>query len=88
MGDQVKEPLTVADIRRLREEQGDRCALSGRPLTPDNCVADHVVPLTRGGAHCVSNVQLLTKRVNDAKGNLTSKEFLALCTDVVVTHGL
>ena len=71
-----------ADLN-LIEKQQYRCALSGRKLTPETASLDHVVPLSRGGKHDISNLQVLEHQVNTAKGTLTMDEFISLCEDVI-----
>ena len=71
--------LTRDDVTRLIERQRFRCALSGWPLTPQTATLDHIVAVTRGGAHQVDNVQVLHRDVNRAKCTMTNEEFVALC---------
>lgn len=74
--------VTGKQILKLIEKQQYRCALSGRKLTPETASLDHVVPLSRGGKHDISNLQVLEHHVNTAKGTLTVDEFISLCEDV------
>lgn len=69
-------------ILRMLEAQHYRCALSDRPLTPETASLDHIMPVSRGGSHCISNTQALDRAVNRAKGTLTNEEFITLCGDV------
>lgn len=78
--------VTGKQILELIERQNYRCALSGRKLTPETASLDHVVPLSRGGKHDISNLQVLDFRVNAAKGTLTIEEFTTLCGEVI-EHG-
>jgi len=39
---------------------------------------DHVVPLSRGGAHLFSNIQVVHKRCNNLKGELLHSEVMGL----------
>jgi phenylalanyl-tRNA synthetase beta subunit len=41
--------LGIKELREILDRQNYKCALTGRPLTPDNCAMDHIVPLSRGG---------------------------------------
>jgi len=81
----MSEPTTVTAKRlmQLIETQGYRCALSGRPLTPETASIDHIVPVARGGTHDMSNVWIVDHRVNLAKGVMTTEEFVAMCREVV-----
>lgn len=74
-------------LRRLIESQGYRCALTGESLTPKTATVDHVTPLTRGGAHAIENAQVIVDYVNQAKGQMTNDEFIAMCVAVARLHG-
>lgn len=71
------------DLRQLLEQQGYRCALTGELLTPDVATCDHVRPISKGGANVIGNIQIVHKRVNDAKGVMDQREFVRMCEDVV-----
>lgn len=75
--------LTVDGILLLLQNQGFRCALSGRELSPGTTALDHILPVARGGEHRLENAQALHKEVNRAKGTLTNEEFVSLCREVV-----
>lgn len=52
-------------FKKLRERQGDRCAVCGGPMCfecPGVCLAyrtiDHIKPMEHGGRHRTSNLQL------------------------------
>jgi hypothetical protein len=79
--------MKVADLKSLIEFQEYKCALSGRPLTPDDCELDHCFPVSRGGQHVRDNVQLVTTDINRAKGPMTSDEFVEMCVDVALRSG-
>lgn len=74
--------LTAVELRRLWEQQGGRCALSGRALD-DTAELDHKVPRSRGGLDTYENAQWLAAAVNQAKRNLLDEEFVALCSDII-----
>jgi len=76
-------PITTANVLKLVEWQGYRCALTGRPLTPETASLDHIVSGRCGGEHCMENVQVLHKEVNRAKATMTNEEFMQLCREVV-----
>jgi len=73
------------DFYFLLEEQARRCPVSGRELTPDNCMAAHRVPLRKGGVHSLENIYLVTDAVTQIKKQLTDEELLLLCKDIVAT---
>ena len=78
-------PVSTENVLRLLDYQECRCALTGRPLTPDLASLDHITPIRVGGEHAIENTQVLHRDVNRAKGSLTNDEFLHLCSEVV-TH--
>lgn len=80
-------PVSTENVLRLLDYQECRCALTGRPLTPDLASLDHIIPIRVGGEHAIENTQVLHRDVNRAKGSLTNDEFLQLCSEVV-THAL
>ena len=72
---------------KLLKDQGYKCALTGRELTPDNCEADHIVSIDDGGPHEPSNIQLVRTEVNRAKGAMSNEAFVALCREVATRGG-
>lgn len=83
----VGTPISVGGVLRMLDRQGFRCALSGRPLSPETSALDHIVPIRLGGEHVIENTQVLHKDVNRAKGSMAREEFLGLCTEVVQWSG-
>lgn len=78
--------MNSAALLWLVHHQGYKCALTGQQLRPDNTTVDHIVPLSRGGDHDITNVQLVTTEANKAKGTMLTSEFVALCRAVCATH--
>lgn len=79
----MKPTVTAKQIMSLIERQNFRCAMSGRPLTPETASLDHIVPLSRDGNHELSNLWVVDHQVNSAKGTLTVEEFRGLCQEIV-----
>jgi len=78
-----KKTITAKQVLELVKQQGYRCPISNRELTPETASLDHIVPLGRGGDHDISNVWIVHHEVNSAKGTLTLEEFVAMCRDIV-----
>lgn len=74
--------LTRLDVLRLLERQDFKCAITGKPLTPQTASMDHIVPLSRGGSHEASNAMIVLREINSAKGSLTIQEFVEMCRAV------
>lgn len=51
-------------------------------MSPANCHADHIVPVSAGGENAMENVQLVVGVANIAKGTMDNDEFIQLCCDV------
>lgn len=77
---------TSQELMSLVERQDFRCALTGRELSPDAASIDHIVPASQGGTNEISNLQVVTKEANFAKGAMGHDEFIAPCRDVVATE--
>ena len=64
--DNVMPPPRVKE--RIRERQGNLCALTGVPLAPGTKVEyDHITPLWLGGINAESNIQAVTHAAHKAK---------------------
>lgn len=62
--------FTDAEFRSLCKAMGNRCLCPG--MNHEGLlVADHVVPLSKGGRNDISNIQPLCARHNDTKGTKT-----------------
>jgi 5-methylcytosine-specific restriction endonuclease McrA len=65
--------ITGKDIRRLLQEQNEKCAICKEVFPPagtrNRYHLDHIVALSRGGANDRGNVQLLCPACNMRKGN-------------------
>lgn len=79
--------VTPKMIEQLVIRQQYRCALSGLELTPLVATVDHIVPLTRGGEHDLTNAQIVVDYINTSKGQMTNDEFIAMCVAVAKRHG-
>lgn len=63
-----------------------RCAYTGRALEPGvNLSFDHVKPRSKGGADSIDNLVPADLYVNQAKNNLSVRDFRALCAEVLAS---
>ena len=81
----LKTDVNREAVLKLLEDQQYRCALTGRPLEPQTACLDHILALSCGGVHTLSNIQVLHREVNRAKGTLSNDEFVAMCGEVWLT---
>lgn len=76
-------------LLQILEKQEYKCALTGRPLTPDDAALDHIIPVSRGGpVKELSNLQVVHKIVNAAKNTMSNEEFISLCREVSIRSDL
>ena len=64
-----------------------KCALTGRKinlLDSRSYQLDHIVPRSKGGDNSLDNCQLACREANQAKHELTTEEFIALCREVIM----
>jgi 5-methylcytosine-specific restriction endonuclease McrA len=84
-----EQPFSYKDvIEKFKESQ--ICYLTGRQIDLNNARSfqfDHIVPSSKGGGCEIDNLGLTCKEANIAKGNLSVKEFLALCEEVLKFNG-
>lgn len=71
-------------LRDLLVSQDFQCAYSGKLLIlgPDASI-DHKIPRSRGGSNDVSNLQWVSRTVNQMKTVFTHQEFLRACEVIV-----
>lgn len=72
-----------AKLGRLHQAVGRLCPYCERRMLDRGCQArspsrDHKIPLSRGGLHTRSNIQICCRQCNEEKGSLTHEEFLAV----------
>jgi len=68
--------VTIEGMRAILVRQDYRCALSGVVLSPDCASLDHIQPLSRGGKHILSNIQIIHPVVNALKGQMMQEDFI------------
>ena len=76
--------------RKLMEKfktQQYRCFFTGIELQREDASIDHVQPISKGGKHEESNLELVHSAINRMKGSMTADEFIAWCVKVAVHSG-
>ena len=77
VGQQDPIPMTPADLQNLKDRQGGFCAgMWCLEALDDGYHVDHVIPLSKGGAHAPGNAQLLCPKCNRSKGSKLPDEFV------------
>ena len=68
-----------SDIIRKWQEQGGKCALTGRVLSEDDIAGDHIVPRSAGvddgGVTEYDNLQVIGKLDNIKKSNMSNEDY-------------
>lgn len=92
MGTEVRDSVTESTMSRRKatarelmtvlQLQQFRCALTGKPLTPESARLDHRSPVSQGGGHDANNMQWVIENANRAKGTMSQDVFVALCKQV------
>jgi 5-methylcytosine-specific restriction endonuclease McrA len=68
--------ITVDELRHLvYEAYGTPCKYCGRPITIQNLVFDHIVPISKNGSSNKDNLQIICRTSNGMKGSLTEEHF-------------
>lgn len=80
IGKNHKPVLNWKDLKLILKQQNYKCFTTGEDLIlGDNAHLDHIVPISKGGLHEISNVRWVIKAFNRAKYDLTDEEFSELC---------
>jgi 5-methylcytosine-specific restriction protein A len=63
-------------IKYIKEHYEHKCHYCGKKITDDaDLTVDHLVPLSRGGRHELSNLKICCADCNFNKGNMTESEY-------------
>lgn len=73
--------VTAKDLAGLWKKQRGLCALSGEKMNR-SAHLDHILPISLGGGHELSNLRWLDPWVNVARQNLSDDIFARRCTQV------
>ncbi|XDD52161.1 hypothetical protein AB3N59_19590 [Leptospira sp. WS92.C1] len=75
------------DFYELLDNQGEKCFLSGRILTPDNTLAEHIHPIRFGGEHTKNNICLVVEPLARLKRYHKEEEIFQLAVDIINLKG-
>ena len=65
----IGDPKAIKAVyRRAREAKNVKCYLCGKLIPMGERHVDHIVPLSKGGAHAVSNLAVTHAKCNNSKG--------------------
>lgn len=71
--------VTIEELRHLLyENYGKRCKYCHKKLDINNLVIDHIIPVAKGGASNLDNLQIICNTSNSMKGSLDEKNFQML----------
>lgn len=71
--------ITLDEIREMTlHAYGAECKYSGRILTIENMVYDHITPISKGGSSNADNIQVISRYANNMKGSLPETDFSTL----------
>ena len=78
--------ITPFQFLCIAKKQKLICPLTGRKLDGNTMSVDHIIPISKGGTHEVSNLQFVHVDVNFAKYNLLQEDFIRMCNEVAKNH--
>lgn len=71
------------DVRRdIYNKYNGKCALCGRYILYEDMTLDHIIPLSKGGADEVENLQACCYIDNQFKGNINPDDFMERITEI------
>lgn len=71
----VDDGTVTADFLQQLANDTKYCIFTGVELIPENRHLDHILPLSRGGLHTITNVRFISNHANVVKNNKTDEEF-------------
>lgn len=71
--------ITLDELRELTlMSYGELCKYTGRKLTIENMVYDHIIPISKGGDSNKDNIQVISRFANNVKGSMNENDLLTL----------
>jgi len=81
---------TIEDYKNYISTLNPVCYLTNRKinfLDSKSYSLDHIIPLSKGGMNDISNLGLTCRDANMAKTDMSLKEFIQLCKEVLLNNG-
>lgn len=72
------EEITGKQLEEMFHKQEHKCVYCGVELNGLNVTGDHIVPLTKNGAHTLDNIQLVCRSCNEAKFQSSDEAYRSL----------
>ena len=69
----ISKEVTDGWVKVQIEKQDYKCAISGRPITVLDFEVDHITPRSKGGDGRLSNLRLVCRAANAAKGDAAER---------------
>lgn len=76
------EPIKLEDIIAMYNKN-KTCYYCNKPLTKQDIVFDHKIPLSKGGSHTIDNICICCSDCNNLKGIRTDTEFYTFLQDYI-----
>lgn len=68
----------IIDIRAIKNKQNNICIGCKRKFDKITATLDHIIPISKGGAHTHSNFQLLCQSCNSQKHDRPMEQFMKM----------
>ncbi|WP_081100473.1 HNH endonuclease [Leptospira noguchii] len=79
--------FTGKDFFEILDKQGEKCYLSGRILTPDITLAEHIIPIRYGGRFSKDNTCLVIEPLARLKRYYKEEEIMEIAVDIINNKG-
>lgn len=85
MSDKYK--FKAKDFYDILDNQEEKCFLSGRQLTPDITLAEHILPIRFGGKNTKDNICLVVEMLGRLKRYYKEEEIIQIAVDIINFKG-
>ncbi|TGK10698.1 hypothetical protein [Leptospira stimsonii] len=83
----TKYKFNAKDFYEILDNQEERCFLSGRILTPDNTLAEHINPIRFGGISSKENICLVIEPLARLKRYYKEEGIVQIAADIIKNKG-